>query len=339
MKILMFSTREHELPAIAKWIEENGSNIQVDTIEEGLSSLTVDKAKGYDGISIQQTNPIDEEIIYKKLKDFGIKQIASRAAGFDMIDLDKATKNDLVITNVPAYSPNSVAELAVTQTMNLLRNMNLINRNVSTGDFRWSANLIAREIRSTTVGIIGSGKIGSTAAKLFNGLGAHVIAYDAYPNEGLKDILTYKNSLEEVMKEADVVSIHTPLNEHTKHMINKNNLRLMKKDAFLVNTGRGGVVNTEDLIEALENNYICGAALDTFETEGTFLNKVIPHYDLEDTQIQKLLKMENVLFTHHIGYFTTTAVENLVGTALDSVKEVLTTGDSINNVLKIVNAH
>ena len=337
MKILMFSTREHELPAIQKWIKENGNNVQVDTIKEGLSSLTVEKAKGYDGISIQQTNTINDEIIYKKLHEFGIKQIASRAAGFDMIDLDLATKNNLIVTNVPAYSPNSVAELAVTQTMNLLRNMHLINRNVKTGDFRWSANLIAREIRSTTVGIVGTGKIGSTAAKLFKGLGANVIAYDAFPNENLKNILTYKDSLEDLMKEADVISIHTPLNEHTKHMINKDNLKFMKKDAYLVNTGRGGVVNTEDLIEVLENKSICGAALDTFETEGTFLNQVIPHYDLKDEQVQKLLKMENVLFTHHIGYFTTTAVENLVGTALDSVKEVLTTGDSVNNVLKIKN--
>lgn len=338
MKILMFSTREHELPAIAKWIEENGNNVQVDTIEEGLSSVTVDKAKGYDGISIQQTNPIDDAIIYEKLKEFGIKQIASRAAGFDMIDLDQATKNDLVITNVPAYSPNSVAELAVTQTMNLLRNMHLINRNVNTGDFRWSANLIAREIRSTTVGIVGTGKIGSTAAKLFKGLGANVIAYDAYPNEDLKEILTYKDSLDDLMKEADVVSLHTPLNENTKHMINKDNLKLMKKDAFLVNTGRGGVVCTDDLIGALENKDLCAAALDTFETEGTFLNKVIPHHDLTDPQVKKLLNMENVLFTHHIGYFTTTAVDNLVSTALNCVKEVLATGDSVNNVLKLVNA-
>ncbi|WP_024622062.1 D-2-hydroxyacid dehydrogenase [Metaclostridioides mangenotii] len=333
MKILMFSTREHELPAISKWVEENGSKIQVDTIAEGLSAATVDKAKGYDGISIQQTNPINEIEVYEKLKDFGIKQIASRTAGVDMIDLDHAIKNELIITNVPAYSPNSVAELAVTQTMNLLRNMHLINRNVSAGDFRWSANLIAREIRSITVGVVGTGKIGSTAAKLFKGLGANVIAYDAYENDSLKDILTYKNTLEEVLKEADVVSLHTPLTEGTKHMINKDNLKLMKKDSFIVNAGRGGIINTDDLIDALENGIICGAALDTFETEGAFLNQIIPHHDLTDPQIKKLLSMENVLFTHHIGYFTTTAVDNIVSISLGCVKDVLTTNDSANNVL------
>lgn len=336
MKILMFSTREHELPAISKWVEENGNNIQVDTIKEGLSALTVDKVKGYDGISIQQTNPIDEAIIYEKLKEFGIKQIASRTAGVDMIDLNQAIKNDLIVTNVPAYSPNSVAELAVTQTMNLLRNMHLIYRNVHAGDFRWSANLIAREVRSITVGIVGTGKIGSTAAKLFKGLGANVIAFDAYENESLKDILTYKDTLEELLKEADVVSIHTPLTEETKYMINKDNLKLMKKSSFLVNAGRGGIINTDDLIEALENGTILGAALDTFETEGYFLNQVIPHHDLTDPQIKKLLNMENVLFTNHIGYFTTTAVDNIVSISLDCVKEALTVDDSANNVLKSI---
>ena len=333
MKILMFSAREHELPAISKWIEENENNIQVDTIKEGLSSLTVDKAKGYDGISIQQTNLINEPIVYEKLKEFGIKQIASRTAGVDMIDLDQAVKNDLIITNVPAYSPNSVAELAVTQTMNLLRNMHLIYRNVHAGDFRWSANLIAREVRSITVGIVGTGKIGSTAAKLFKGLGANVIAFDAYENESLKDILTYKDTLEDLLKESDVVSLHTPLTEETKHMINKDNLKLMKKNSYLVNAGRGGIINTDDLIEALENGIISGAALDTFETEGAFLNQVIPHHDLTDPQIKKLLNMENVLFTHHIGYFTTSAVDNIVSKNLDCVKVVLNTGNSANNVL------
>lgn len=336
MKILMFSTREHELPAISKWVEDNGNNIQVDTIKEDLSALTVDKVKGYDGISIQQTNPIDEAIIYEKLKEFGIKQIASRTAGVDMIDLNQAIKNDLIVTNVPAYSPNSVAELAVTQTMNLLRNMHLIYRNVHAGDFRWSANLIAREVRSITVGIVGTGKIGSTAAKLFKGLGANVIAFDAYENESLKDILTYKDTLEELLKEADVVSIHTPLTEETKYMINKDNLKLMKKSSFLVNAGRGGIINTDDLIEALENGTILGAALDTFETEGYFLNQVIPHHDLTDPQIKKLLNMENVLFTNHIGYFTTTAVDNIVSISLDCVKEALTVDDSANNVLKSI---
>ena len=115
-------------------------------------------------------------------------------------------------------------------------------------------------------------------------------------------------------------------------MINKNNLKYMKPDAFIVNTGRGGIINTEDLIEALEENKIAGAALDTFENEGLFLNKVVDPTKIPDPQLDKLLKMDQVLITHHVGFFTTTAVQNMVDTSLDSVMEVLKTSDSVNKV-------
>ncbi|MCR1934248.1 D-2-hydroxyacid dehydrogenase [Clostridium tepidum] len=333
MKILMYSVRDHEKPAIKKWLEKN-PDVKIDLCTEALSEDTVCKSKGYDGIAIQQTNSIGGEIVYSTLKKYGIKQIASRTAGVDMIDLNLASANDILVTNVPAYSPNAIAELAVTHTMNLLRNIKTINKRIAFGDYRWSADLIAKEIRSITVGIVGTGKIGSTSAKLFKGLGANVIGYDAYPNKKLEDegILTYKNSLEDLLKESDVVSLHTPLIESTKHMINKNNLKYMKPDAFIVNTSRGGVINTKDLIEALEQNKIAGAALDAFENEGLFLNKVIDPTKIPDPQLDKLLKMDQVLITHHVGFFTTTAVQNMVDTSLDSVVEVLKTNDSINKV-------
>ncbi len=320
-------------PAIKKWLEKN-PDVKIDLCTEALSEDTVCKSKGYDGIAIQQTNSIGGEIVYSTLKKYGIKQIASRTAGVDMIDLNLASANDILVTNVPAYSPNAIAELAVTHTMNLLRNIKTINKRIAFGDYRWSADLIAKEIRSITVGIVGTGKIGSTSAKLFKGLGANVIGYDAYPNKKLEDegILTYKNSLEDLLKESDVVSLHTPLIESTKHMINKNNLKYMKPDAFIVNTSRGGVINTKDLIEALEQNKIAGAALDAFENEGLFLNKVIDPTKIPDPQLDKLLKMDQVLITHHVGFFTTTAVQNMVDTSLDSVVEVLKTNDSINKV-------
>ncbi|EJO5347693.1 D-2-hydroxyacid dehydrogenase [Clostridium botulinum] len=333
MKILMYSVREHEKPAITKWLNEN-SDVEITLCNEALSEDTVDKVKGYDGIAIQQTNSIGGELVYSTLKKYGIKQLASRTAGVDMIDLKLASDNNIIVTNVPAYSPNAIAELAVTQTMNLLRNIKTINKRIAFGDYRWSADLIAKEVRSITVGVIGTGKIGRTSTKLFKGLGANIIAYDAYPNKKLEEsnILTYKDSLEDVLKEADVVTLHTPLLESTKHMINKDNLKYMKKDAFIVNTGRGGIINTEDLIEALEENKIAGAALDTFENEGLFLNKVINPTKIPDPQLDKLLKMDNVLITHHVGFFTTTAVQNMVDTSLDSVVDVLKTKDSMNRV-------
>ncbi|KEI77231.1 lactate dehydrogenase [Clostridium botulinum A2 117] len=333
MKILMYSVRDHEKPAIKKWLEAN-PGVQIDLCNEALSEDTVCKAKEYDGIAIQQTNSIGGKAVYSTLKEYGIKQIASRTAGVDMIDLKTASDSNILVTNVPAYSPNAIAELAVTHTMNLLRNIKTLNKRIAYGDYRWSADLIAREVRSVTVGVVGTGKIGRTSAKLFKGLGANVIGYDAYPDKKLEEnnFLTYKESLEDLLKEADVVTLHTPLLESTKHMINKNNLKYMKPDAFIVNTGRGGIINTEDLIEALEQNKIAGAALDTFENEGLFLNKVVDPTKLPDPQLDKLLKMDQVLITHHVGFFTTTAVQNIVDTSLDSVVEVLKTNNSVNKV-------
>lgn len=333
MKILMYSVREHEKPAVKKWLEAN-PEVQIDLYDGALSEDTVSKAKGYDGIAIQQTNSLGGETVYSCLKQYGINQIASRTAGVDMIDLKMASAYNIIVTNVPAYSPNAIAELAVTHTMNLLRNIKAINKRIAFGDYRWSADLIAREVRSITVGVIGTGKIGRTSAKLFKGLGANIIAYDAYPDKKLEEdnLLTYKESLEDVLKEADVITLHTPLLKSTKHMINKDNLKHMKSDAFIVNTGRGGIINTEDLIEALEEKKIAGAALDTFENEGLFLNKIVDPTKIPDPQLDKLLKMDQVLVSHHVGFFTTTAVQNIVDTSLDSVMHVLKTSDSINKV-------
>lgn len=182
MKILMYSVREHEKPAIKKWLEAN-PGVQIDLCNNALSEDTVCKAKEYDGIAIQQTNSIGGKAVYSTLKEYGIKQIASRTAGVDMIDLKMASDSNILVTNVPAYSPNAIAELAVTHTMNLLRNIKTLNKRIAYGDYRWSADLIAREVRSVTVGVVGTGKIGRTSAKLFKGLGANVIGYDAYPDK------------------------------------------------------------------------------------------------------------------------------------------------------------
>ena len=331
MKILVFGARDYEEPVIKKWSEEH-KDVQVDIYPENMTEENVVKAKGYDGISIQQTNYIDNPYIYETLKDAGVKVIASRTAGVDMIHFDLVNENGLIVTNVPSYSPNAIAELAVTQAMNLLRKTPLVKKKVCEGDYRWIAELLGTEVRSITVGVIGIGKIGATAATLVKGLGANVIAFDQYPNSDLNDILTYKDSLEDLLKEADLITLHTPLLEGTKHMINKDTLAIMKDGAYIVNTGRGGLINTGDLIEALESGKIRAAALDTFETEGLFLNKKMNPGELTDPEINKLLSMEQVIFTHHLGFFTSTAIENIVYSSLSSAVEVIKTGTATNRV-------
>lgn len=328
MKIMIYGVQNHERDSMHKWAAAH--QVEIGTTPDPLSEETVSLSNGFDGICVQQPVPLGGPSVYRKLKAFGIRQIATRTAGFDMIDLKEAEKNDLIVTNVPAYSPYAVAELAVTQAMQLVRHIPQFNKRLANQDFRWEG-LISKEIRSSTVGIIGTGRIGTAAAQLFKALGARIIAFDQYPNDHLSETLAYKPTLEDVLKEADIVSLHTPLFDSTRNMINKNTLKVMKKSAFLINIARGGLINTKDLIEALETGQIAGAALDTFENE-KIINKDLRNQPLIDPYIRKLLTMNQVLLTPHVGFFTTTAVENIVRGALDSVLDVLTTGKSDNEV-------
>lgn len=328
MKIIVYGVKKHEEESIRNWADSR--QVEISTTADPLTEETAGRARGFDGLCIQQLTPLGGASVYRQLKALGLRQIATRSAGFDVIDLAEAKKNGLTVTHVPAYSPYAVAELAVTQALQLIRHIPQFYKRLSHHDFRLDG-LISRELRSMTVGIIGTGRIGATAAQLFKAFGARVIAFDRYPNDCLSGLLDYKPTLEAILEEADLVSLHTPLLESTRHMMNKKTFRLMKKSAFLVNIARGGLVDTGDLIEALETRQIAGAALDVFEDE-SFLNKDMSDRPLGDPHIQKLLNMDQVLLTPHVGFFTTTAVENIVNGALDSVLDVLTTGKSANEV-------
>lgn len=328
MKIIMFSVREDEKVAVKEWEERN--NISVTTVSEDLTNENIDLIEGFDGLSIQQVTDLHDEEIYKKLADFNIKQISLRTAGYDIIDTEMAKTYKLTITNVPAYSPRSVAELVLTQTMRLIRHFPSLEAHMAHGDFRWRG-LVAREIHTLTIGIIGAGKIGSTTARLFHALGAKVIAYDPVRREELEGVLTYKESQQDVLEAADVVSLHVPLDSSTLNLIDAEALSQMKAKAYLINAARGPVVNTEALNKALEAGKLAGAALDTLTNEQGVFNQDLRKQELPD-DLKQLMNMENVLLTPHIGFYTTEAVRNMVDIGLDNTVAVLKNGKSKNEV-------
>lgn len=329
MKIISYNVREYEVAATKKWAEENG--IEVEILENELLTVeTIEKAKGFDGISIQQVIPIKDEEIFKKMKEYGIKQISSRTAGVDMFDLELARKYDVSVTNVPRYSPNAIAELAVTHAMSLLRNVNRIQKAQAEGDFLWAKRFISKEIRSCTVGIVGTGFIGLTAAKLFKGLGAKIIGYDVFKNPNAEGVLEYKENLDELLAEADVISLHLPLIDSTYHLLNEENIPKIKEGAIVVNTGRGALIDMDALIPHLENGHIKGAGIDVLENETLYVNQKIDLEKIKGTYIEKLMGMDNVEFTGHFAFFTETAVDNLVSTSLDNIKTEQETGEVPN---------
>lgn len=326
MKILIYGVRDYEEEVMKECLK--ASNLNADMIHEDLTEETVKKAEGYDGISIQQVKEVKDEKTFEQLKEYGVKVISSRTAGVDMINLEAAAKNGIIVTNVPRYSPNAIAELAVSHSLNLLRKCDKVDGRMKKNDFRWKADLLGKEIRSLKIGIIGTGKIGLTSAKLFKGFGAEVIGFDVYRSSEAEEILTYCETIEELLKEADLVSIHTPSLESTRHMINKDRLKLMKKSALIINTSRGDVINTQDLLEALQNGEIAGAGLDTLENESVFINKTVTTEMIEGSAIDLLQKMDNVIVTPHVGFFTETAIENIVSKALENVQDVIRNGHS-----------
>ncbi len=328
MKILAYKVQPYEELAFKKWSNENGVEVVLE--KDLLTVETIDKAKGFDGITTQQVIPVKDEEIYKKMKEYGIKQIASRTAGVDMFGLDIARNYDVAISNVPRYSPNAIAELALSHALQLVRHVKKIEKAMDRGDFSWNKDLISKEVRSCTVGIVGTGGIGLTAAKLFKGIGANIIGYDKFINEEAKSVLEYKETLKELLQESDIVSLHLPLFDDTHHIINKENIKYMKDGAILINTGRGGLVNIDDLIEALESGKLGGAGIDVLEDETLYVNQKIELDKIKGKAAEKLRTMDNVVFTCHYAFFTETAVDNLVSIALDNIKSQMETGKYVN---------
>lgn len=328
MKIILLSVRDDELPAIKQW-QEKHPDIELQTADWELHPDTIDRLQGFDGVIIQQRSQIGDEV-YPELKRLGFKQLTSRTAGFDVINMPLATANNLKVSNVPAYSPHSVAELALTHTMRLIRQLPLFDARMQEQDFRWQG-LQAAEISSLTIGIIGAGRIGSTTARIFHSLGAQVIANDTKPNHELDDILTFKTK-EEVLQEADVVCLHVDLNETSKNLIDAQALSLMKPSAYIVNECRGPVVDTDALIQALEKKQIAGAALDTLTGEENFFNVDLRGKEIPSEQLKKLRSMDNVIITPHIGFYTNIAVQNMVDISLDDAVSLIQ-GQSCDHVL------
>ncbi|MEG0283991.1 MAG: D-2-hydroxyacid dehydrogenase [Erysipelotrichales bacterium] len=329
MNIIMYGVHGSELDAIKDFEKKN--NVQITMINEIFTKDTMNKVIGHDLLCIQQSQKVDDEAIYSFLKDNNIKQIALRTAGFDMIDLDLANKYNISITNVPAYSPNAIAEMALSHIMYLNREFYLTIPKVDNNNFTWNAKP-AKEIRKQTIGIVGVGRIGYVLAKLLNGIGAKVIGYDINIEEHKKDILEYKDSLNDLLKESDIVSLHLPLDESTHNLINKDTLSLMKEDALLINTSRGPVVNSVALIEALENNVIKAAGLDTIDCEIGYFQNDYSNKEIENNELNKLLSMNNVLITPHIAFYSNEALKNMVDISLESALDIYHNNTSKNIV-------
>ena len=315
MKIAMYNVAPIEVDHINEWVAKN--HVEVVTTDKPLTAETVSLAEGCTSVSLKPLGPIAEEEVYKKLHEYGVKCIGLRIVGFNTINFDYTKKYDLLVTNVPVYSPRAIAEMTVTQAMYLLRKIGIFKYRMDHDhDFTWPADMISNEIYNLTVGLIGVGHIGSAVAQIFSAMGAKVIAYDVAYNPEFEPFLTYTD-FDTVLKEADIISLHTPLFPSTEKMIGEAQFKEMKNSAYLINCARGELVDTEALIKALQSGEIAGAGLDTLAGESSYFS----HKGISDDEIPEdfktLSKMPNVIITPHSAFYTTTSIRNMVQMCLD----------------------
>jgi D-lactate dehydrogenase len=245
------------------------------------------------------------------------------------VDIETLNEKGIKVARVPTYSPESVAEHSVALAMALNRNLVRAHNRVMQGNYTLSG-LIGMEICRKTVGIIGTGAIGACAARIWHGFGAKVLAFDIKQNPELveKGIVEYRD-YNDVVKNADILSLHCPLNSKTFHILDKDGIAKMKDDAMLVNTSRGGLVDTSALVDALESGKVGGAAMDVYENEGALFFQDFSQYTHQDRQkmnafdrqFQLLISFPNVIVTPHIAFLTTEALHNIAETTVDNLKE------------------
>jgi len=310
MKIIFYSTKPYDKVWFEPMAKEYGFEIHF--VEMRCNEETIFLAKGYDAICIFVNDYVNRKMV-DTLCDMGVKGILLRCAGFNNVDI-KAARGKLPVLRVPSYSPEAVAEFA----MALLLTVNRFTHRAytRTRDFNMSINgFMGTNLYQKTVGVIGTGKIGQAMIKIFQGFQVEILAYDPYPNPALN--VEYV-SLEELIKKSDIISLHCPLTPETEHIINQETIAQMKDGVYLVNTSRGGLVDTEALIEGLLQKKFAGVGLDVYEEEeGVFYedrsNEIMP-----DENLARLASFPNVLITSHMGFFTKEATHAIAKVTLEN---------------------
>ena len=294
-------------------------NFDIRYYQERLSISTVPLAKGADVVCIFVNAECDAQVIDELINN-GVKLIALRCAGFNNVDL-KAAEGRIRITRVPAYSPHAVAEYAVSLMLSLNRKIYRAVNRTRDGNFTLNG-LLGFDMYGKTAGVIGMGRIAKELIKILHGFGMNVMAYDLYPDhEFAKQYDVKVVSLDELYANSDIISLHCPLTPDTKFLINQDSIAKMKKGVMIINTGRGKLINTEDLIEGLRSKQVGSAGLDVYEEEREYFYEDKSDKMIDDDVLARLLMVPNVVLTSHQAFFTAEALHNIAVSTLDSVKE------------------
>lgn len=325
MKILFYGAKDYDQQFFERFRPEY-PHIEFTFIDANIYRETASLAAGYDGICAFVNGDLRTDVI-KELCHQGIRLILMRCAGYNNVDIKEASECGIKVLRVPGYSPEAVAEHAM--ALVLTANRHTHKAYIKCRENNFSLNgLMGVNLYGKTAGIVGTGKIGLAMARICRGFGMKILAYDLFPNKET-DFINYV-SLDKLLKSSDLISLHCPLTEESYHMINQTSISQMKDGVILVNTSRGGLICTEDLIAGIRNHKFQAVGLDVYEEESQFVYEDMSERILKSSTVQRLLSFPNVALTSHQGFFTDEALSNIAETTLKNA-EAFRTGKPLEN--------
>lgn len=313
MKIITYDVSDYEVSVINNL--STIYNIEIKQIPQPLTSDNINLAVGYDGVSVLGYSKINSNLL-ARLKEMNINHISTRTIGFDHIDVTAAKELGITVSNAN-YSPNNVADFTVMMMLMLLRKAKISICRSLVNDFSLN-DMMGRELRSMTIGIVGTGKIGSCVIRNLSGFGCKILCCDQYKNPAIADKAEYVD-LDTLYRNSDIISLHVPLTESSYHLVNKESISKMKDGIIIINTARGGLIDTEDLIEALESGNIGGAGIDTIEEEAGIMHVHVGANIMDRRSVFYLKQFPNVVYTQHYAFFTQEATTSMVECGINSL--------------------
>ena len=334
MRIAFFSSTSYD----KEYFDKANRNLkfEITHFEARLRSQTAHLAAGFNALIVFVNDKIDRETI-GILKEHGTSIIALRCAGFNNVDLEAAADAGIKVVRVPAYSPEAVAEHALALILTLNRKTHKAYNRVREGNFSL-ARLTGFNLSGKTVGVIGTGRIGSAFASIMAGIGCRVLAFDKFPNQALESSGIVYVGLEELLSKSDIISLHCPLTRETTHLINERTLNMMKPGVMLINTSRGALVKTHDVICSLKKSHLGYLGIDVYEQEEKLFFKDRSEQILQDDEIARLMSFPNVLITAHQAFLTREALEQIAATTLENLNAFNRGKELINEVIPISKA-
>lgn len=327
MKVAFFSSQSYDI----EYFNRYNKGHELLFHEASLQESTVNLAEGCEAICVFVNDKVNAAVI-GQLKAKGVKAVALRCAGYNNVDLEAAKASGMRVVRVPAYSPYAVAEHTVALILTLNRKTHKAYNRVREGNFSLD-RLIGFDLNEKVIGIIGMGKIGEVFAKIMIGFGCRIMAFDINSNAEMEKIGVTYVQLEELLGNADIISLHCPLNDQTRHIINTANIARMKTGVMLINTGRGALVDSLAVVDALKSGKIAYLGLDVYEQEETLFFRDLSENIIADDTIMRLMSFPNVLVTAHQAFFTDEALSKIATVTLQNLSDIAEGKPSPNTVI------